>query len=433
MIKHFDFSELDKLKSMLKQRKTSNLQIEQEVRDILKQVRENGDLYLEEITRKFDCPNFSISNIKVKIEDIKRSTSLVPDQEIEILREVIENVRNFHNHQKDKSWIQPQDESLILGQLVNPVERVGLYVPGGKGGTTPLISTLIMNAVPAQIAGVGKIVVVTPPSKSGDINPYLLATANLLGIYDIYKIGSAWAIGALAYGTKSVPKVDMIVGPGNIYVTIAKKLLIGEIGIDMIAGPSEIVVIADEHANPSWIAADLLSQAEHDYMACSIFITPSKGLIDKVEKEIKDQLVSLGRKDIAEKSLKEWGAFIHTKDIEQAIDAANELAPEHLEIHVMEPWNFISRIKNAGCVFLGEFCPEPVGDYFAGPNHVLPTTSTARFSSGLSVETFYKKTNLIWATKDYVNKNAHKIARLARLEGLEAHARSAEIRIRQNK
>ena len=428
MIKVFQYRELPTYKEILEKRKTTNIQLEDEVREILNKVREKGDKYVEEMTQKFDCPNFSIKDVKVPKQEIEDSLKKIPEQDIDILKEAISNVKKFHNYQKQKSWLEPQGDELILGQLITPIEKVGLYVPGGKGGTTPLISTLIMNAVPAKIAGVKKIVVVTPPSKSGDINPYILATANLLNVYDIYKIGSAWAIGALAYGTESIPKVDMIVGPGNIYVTIAKKLLIGNTGIDMIAGPSEIVIVADELAREDFIAADLLSQAEHDEMACSILITPSTKLADKVNEQIKIQLDKLERKEIAQKSLSSWGGIIIVSDLEKAIEVANDLAPEHLEVHIKDPWEIIPKIKNAGCVFLGENTPEPVGDYFAGPNHVLPTTSTAKFSSGLSVETFYKKTNFIWASKDYIKKNSSKIARLARLEGLDAHAKSAEIR-----
>ena len=428
MIKIYHYTDLASFKEILKKRKTTNIELEEEVRQILLKVRENGDKYLEEMTQKFDCANFSIKDVKVPKQEIEDSLKKIPEGDIDILKEAIANVKKFHDYQKQKSWLEPQGDSLILGQLITPIEKVGLYVPGGKGGSTPLISTLIMNAVPAKIAGVERILVVTPPSESGDINPYILATANLLNLYEIYKIGSAWAIGALAYGTESIPKVDMIVGPGNIYVTIAKKLLIGNTGIDMIAGPSEIIVIADEFARPDFIAADLLSQAEHDEMACSILITTSNKLANEVKKQINIQLNQLKRKKIAQKSLKTWGGFIMVPDLEKAIEVANDLAPEHLEVHVQNPWEIIPKIKNAGCVFLGEYAPEPVGDYFAGPNHVLPTTATAKFSSGLSVETFYKKTNLIWTSKKYIRKNSAKIARLARLEGLDAHAKSAEIR-----
>ncbi|GAB6888953.1 histidinol dehydrogenase [Desulfothermus okinawensis JCM 13304] len=429
MIKTFDYLNVENLKKILEKRKTTNIELEEVVREILREVKEKGDKYLEEMSKRFDCPDFSIKKVRVSKQEIENSIKDIPKEDIEILKQAISNVRKFHNYQREKSWLEPQSDSLILGQLVTPIEKVGLYVPGGKGGSTPLISTLIMNAVPAQIAGVKEIVVVTPPSKSGDINPYILATANLLNLTNIYKIGSAWAIGALAYGTESIPRVDMIVGPGNIYVTIAKKLLIGEVGIDMVAGPSEIVVVADESGRADFIAADLLSQAEHDEMACSILITNSNELVHEVINQLEIQVDKLSRREIARKSLSMWGAIITTPDIDKAIEIANDLAPEHLEIHIKDPWKIIPKIKNAGCVFLGEFAPEPVGDYFAGPNHVLPTTSTAKFSSGLSVQTFYKKTNLIWASRDYIKNNSFKIARMAMLEGLEAHAKSSEIRV----
>lgn len=427
-MRYFELSQIDDLLLLLSERKTSNLELENQVREILKNVKENGDEYIEKMTREFDCPGFSIDKVQVTEDEINDAIDKVEKEHLEIFKEAIENVRKFHEQQKQRSWIDNSNSDIILGQLVNPVEKVGLYVPGGKGGKTPLVSTLIMNAIPAQIAGVKELIVVTPPSKENSVNPYILATAKLLGIEKIFKIGSAWAIGALAYGTKRIPKVDMVVGPGNIFVTIAKKLLIGEIGIDMIAGPSEIVVIADDKAEPRWIAADLLSQAEHDEYACSILIATSDDLIDKVKREIEKQLNLLPRKDIAEKSLDRWGCIVKTNKLEDAFLVANEIAPEHLELQIENPWNYVSLVKNAGCVFLGEYTPEPIGDYFAGPNHVLPTTATARFSSGLSVETFYKKTNLIWATKEYALNNLKKVAEMARIEGLEAHARSATIR-----
>lgn len=428
-MRYFELSQIDDLLLLLSERKTSNLELENQVREILKNVKENGDEYIENMTREFDCPGFSIDKVQVTEDEINDAIDKVEKEHIEIFKEAIENVRKFHEQQKQRSWIDNSNSDIILGQLVNPVEKVGLYVPGGKGGKTPLVSTLIMNAIPAQIAGVKELIVATPPSRENSVNPYILATAKLLGIENIFKIGSAWAIGALAYGTKRIPKVDMVVGPGNIFVTIAKKLLIGEIGIDMIAGPSEIVVIADDKAEPKWIAADLLSQAEHDEYACSILITTSDDLIEKVKREIEKQLNLLPRKDIAEKSLNRWGCIVKTNSLEDAFLVVNEIAPEHLELQIENPWNYVSLVKNAGCVFLGGYTPEPIGDYFAGPNHVLPTTATARFSSGLSVETFYKKTNLIWATRNYTLENAQKIATMARIEGLEAHARSAMIRL----
>ncbi len=414
--------------TLLSQRKISNNEMENKVRDILFRVKKEGDRFIEEITKKFDCPSFKISKVKVPPENIASSLSKIPPQDIKILKEAIENIFDFHKRQKQESWFLSKENGIILGQLISPIERVGLYVPGGKGGNTPLISTLIMNAVPAKIAGVKKLIVTTPPNANGEINPYLLATAHLLDIKEIYTVGSAWAIGALAFGTESIPKVDMIVGPGNIYVTIAKRLLIGEVGIDMIAGPSEIAIIADHKARPRWLAADLLSQAEHDMLACSILISPEEKILTETEEELFSQIKDLPRQDIAMQSLKRWGIFIKCKDIEEAFEIVNIIAPEHLELHIENPMSWIGKVKNAGCVFIGENTPEALGDYFAGPNHVLPTTSTARFSSGLSVDTFYKRTNFLWAQARYAKSCSSKIARMARLEGLEAHARSAEKR-----
>ncbi len=428
MVRIIQGKDKKQLSTILKKRATQRIDIEERVKDILQQVREQGDPFLEEMTRKFDCPNFQLSQMKVSEKEITSSLSEVPKNDLSIIRQAIKNIWKFHEKQRQHSWIVTDEEGITLGQMVSPVESVGLYVPGGQGGETPLISTLIMNAVPAKIAGVKRLVVVTPPTIHGTTNPYILACASLLGINEIYRIGSAWAIAALAFGTQSIPKVDMVVGPGNVYVTTAKKLLLGEIGIDMIAGPSEITIIGDGEANPRWIAADMLSQAEHDQLACSILITPHEELIHKTQEELSIQLEQLPKREIAHKSLKDWGMFVVTNNIDECFEIANEIAPEHLELHLKDPMAYLDRVKNAGCVFLGAYTPEALGDYFAGPNHVLPTSSTARFSSGLSVETFYKKTNFLWAKRSYTIENASKVARLARLEGLEAHARSAEMR-----
>lgn len=317
---------------------------------------------------------------------------------------------------------------LTLGQLVNPVQRVGLYIPGGQSGETPLISSLFMNLIPAQVAGVQEIIAVSPPDANGQLNPFLLASAHLLGLESMYAVGSAWAISALAFGTSSIPRVDMITGPGNIYVTTAKRLLLGQVGIDMVAGPSEIVIVADSSAEPTWLAADLLSQAEHDSLSSAILISPEAELLDRVKDEVRPQLETLPRKETARQSLEAFGACIHASDLKTGLDLANRLAPEHLQLCIQNPWSVLGSIRNAGAVFLGNFSPEPLGDYFAGPNHVLPTLGTARFASGLSVQHFCKKTSLIAADHNYCTDKAAQIAKLARLEGLEAHARSVEIR-----
>jgi histidinol dehydrogenase len=313
--------------------------------------------------------------------------------------------------------------------LVNPVDAAGIYVPGGMGGETPLVSSVLMGAIPAKVAGVNHIAMVTPPTRSGDINPHLLVAAKKVGVDAVYKVGSAWAIAALAYGTETIPKVDVIVGPGNIYVTIAKKIVAGTVGIDMIAGPSEILIIADNTATPEFIAADLLSQAEHDILASAILVTDSRATAKSVAFTVNEQLQNLSRKEIAEKALSKFGAIMVVSDIGTAIELSNQIAPEHLEIQVKDPFSYLGQIQNAGAVFLGDYTPEPVGDYMAGPNHVLPTAGTARFSSALSVETFVKKTSLIRYSKAAFEREAGDVIRLAEIEGLGAHANSVKIRL----
>lgn len=420
------------IKTWLSKRNKPNLEIEEQVWEIINQVKEKGDTALIKYTQKFDCPNFNSKLLSVKEEEIQQAISQIDKQDLNIIKEARDNIFKFHEHQKEKSWFTPNSDGTILGQLVNPVPKAGLYIPGGQGGETPLISSLLMNAIPAIIAGVREIILVSPPRKDGTLNPYLLATAHLLGLKKIFKIGSAWAIAALALGTETIPQVDIIVGPGNIFVTMAKKLLQGQVGIDMIAGPSEITILASKQADPKFIASDLLSQAEHDSMAASILISPSSILLQTVEDELKRQLSSLPRKKIATESLTNWGALIEVPDLGVGIELVNLIAPEHFELLADNPWQFIGKIKNAGAVFIGEYTPEPIGDYFAGPNHVLPTMSTARFAQALSVETFYKKTSLLYTPFSYIKKHGDKIAKLARLEGLEAHAKSIEIRLKEN-
>ena len=313
--------------------------------------------------------------------------------------------------------------------MISPVEAVGVYVPGAKGGKTPLVSTVLMTAIPAKIAGVGKIVMVTPSTKSGGVDPHLLVAAKKVGIDEIYKVGSAWAIGALAFGTASIPRVDVIAGPGNIYVTLAKKMVAGTVGIDMIAGPSEVLVIADETANPAYAAADLLSQAEHDVLSSAILVTPCKQTASAVAAEVDHQLSTLARKEIAAESLAKYGAIFKVPDMAAATELANRIAPEHLELQVSDPFEIVGLIRNAGAVFLGHYTPEPVGDYIAGPNHVLPTAGTARFSSALSVDHFIKKTSVIHYSQTAFKREARDVIRLAEIEGLDAHARSIKVRL----
>lgn len=397
------------------------------VREILAAVKKDGDKALRAYTRKFDAPDLP-ARFRVAEKDIRGALSQIPAEDVSILREAIARVRDFHARQAEQSWWTTAPDGTILGQMVHPVDRVGLYVPGGRGGETPLISSLIMNAVPAQVAGVKDIAVVSPPRRDSSLNPYILATAALLGITEVHRAGSAWGVAALAYGTASIRPCDVIAGPGNIFVATAKSLLVGEVGIDMIAGPSEICILADGSANPEYIAADMLSQAEHDPLAAALCITPSKQLAEAARQCLEKQLDPLPRRELAAKSLKDWGGILVVRDLNEAINLVNRIAPEHLELAVAEPFALLGKIRNAGAIFLGHHCPEPVGDYFAGPNHVLPTLGTARFSSALSVQTFCKKSSIIAASPEYLSLHCGKIARLARLEGLEAHARSVEIR-----
>lgn len=401
------------------------------VRDIIDNVRANGDTAVVEYGNRFDSEALTEATLHVSEAEIEAAMADIPAQDYAILEEAAHNIRTFHEGQKENSWWTTREDGTILGQMVRPVDRVGLYVPGGQGGQTPLISSLLMNAIPAQVAGVQDIQLTSPPRPDGSLNPYLLATAKLLGINSIIRAGSAWAVAALAYGTQTVKSVDVIAGPGNIFVTTAKRMIMGEIGIDMIAGPSEIAIIADESANPAWMAADMLSQAEHDPLASSILCVPTEDFADRVLAELETQTKELPRAEIAFKSLEDWGAIVICPEQDAAIDCINRLAPEHLELAVADPWPLLGKIRNAGAIFMGHNAPEPVGDYFAGPNHVLPTLSTARFSSALSVQTFLKKSSVIATSPGFIKAHADKVARFARLEGLEAHARSVEKRNQQ--
>jgi histidinol dehydrogenase len=418
----------EELLSWLSGRKDPGNDISATVRAILAAVKKDGDKALRAYTRKFDAPKLP-DRFLVPAKDIAAALKDIPVADLDILREAIAHVRDFHARQAEQSWFTTSPDGTILGQMVRPVDRVGLYVPGGQGGETPLISSLIMNAVPAQVAGVKDIAVISPPRNDSTLNPYILATAALLGLTEVHRAGSAWGIAALAYGTKSIRPCDVIAGPGNIYVATAKAILVGEVGIDMIAGPSEITILADESANADYIAADMLSQAEHDPLAASLCITPSAKLAEAIRKALDKQLAKLPRRDLAARALKDWGGVLLVENLEDGIALVNRIAPEHLELAVDEPFALLGKIRNAGAIFLGHHCPEPVGDYFAGPNHVLPTLGTARFSSALSVQSFCKKSSIIATSQDYLKSHGGKIARLARLEGLEAHARSVEVRL----
>ena len=424
--------DITRLDRWLTGRHTDAPEVETRVRDILAAVRERGDAAVVEYTRQFDCPEFTPQMLRVAPQAMADAVDEVPPADLEIIAEAASNIRAYHEKQLQQSWWSTSPDGTVLGQLVRPVDRAGLYMPGGTGGEVPLISSLLMNVIPAQVAGVGQIALATPPRKDGTANPYILAAAHLLRLDELYLMGSAWAVAALAFGTSSIPAVDVIAGPGNIYVTTAKRLVMGQVGIDMLAGPSEIAVLADTSADPRWLAADLLSQAEHDTLASALLITADEQLGKAVKVELVAQLDSLPRAETARTSLEDWGAVILVDGLNTGLEVINRVAPEHLELAVADPWPLLGRIRNAGAIFLGNHCPEPVGDYFAGPNHVLPTMRTARFSSPLSVETFVKKSSLIATSCAYVTEHAPKIARFARLEGLEAHARSAEIRTKQD-
>ncbi len=396
---------------------------------ILEDVRQNGDAAVVKYARQFDAPRMSAKALKATDAEMTAALKLVDRPFVRSLNKAIRQIDSFHRQQRPNSWMDTRREGTLLGQIVHPVEVAGVYVPGAKGGTTPLVSSVLMGALPARIAGVKEIAMVTPSKKDGSIDPHLLVAAKKVGVKSVFKIGSAWAIGALAYGTQSVPRADVIVGPGNMYVTLAKKIVSGTVGIDMIAGPSEILIIADETADPVHLAADMLSQAEHDVLASSVLLTPSPQIARATASQVKQQLAQLTRKDIATASIKRFGTIMVVPDIRAAVDIANAFAPEHLELMVKEPFEVVGNLKNAGAIFVGAYTPEPVGDYIAGPNHVLPTAGTARFSSALSVETFIKKTSLIQYSRKAFQKDAADIIRLANIEGLDAHANAIKVRL----
>lgn len=393
------------------------------VTDILNNVKQNGDDAVREYTLKFD--GHMPSNFEISREEIDSSPDKCDRDFILALYKAADNIRDFHARQKQQSWLEPKQNGVILGQRIRGLKRVGVYVPGG---TAAYPSSVLMNVIPAKIAGVKEIVMVTPPQKDGTANPDILAAAKIAGVDRVFLIGGAQAVAALAYGTQSVPKVDKIVGPGNIFVATAKKLLYGTVDIDMIAGPSEILIVADKSANPKFLAADLMSQAEHDKMASAILLTTSEETANETAKELSRQMQTLERRDIIEQSLNDFGAIIVCKDISEAVDFANELAPEHLELAVENPMEYIGRVDNAGSVFLGHYSPEPLGDYFAGPNHVLPTSGTARFFSPLSVDSFIKKSSFIYYTEPALSEAKDDIIKLAETEGLTAHANSIKVR-----
>ena len=398
------------------------------VESYISDVKARGDQALVEYTNRFDSSHVTVDTLKVTPKEINEAKGLVDQDFSTALDRAVDQLETFHSKQRQNSWIDTPRNGVMVGQIVNPVDGAGIYAPGAKGGKTPLVSSVLMGGIPARVAGVKSRYLMTPPMENGKINPHMLVAADRVGITSIFKAGSAWAIAALAFGTKTVPRVDVIVGPGNIFVTLAKKIVSGVVGIDMIAGPSEILIIADKGANPDYIAADLLSQAEHDPMASAMLVTDSMDIAQKTQAALDVQLKALSRRDIAQRSINDFGSIMKVSDIDAALSLANRLAPEHLELIVDNPFEQVGKIRNAGAVFLGPYTPEPMGDYIAGPNHVLPTAGTARFSSALSVDNFTKKTSLINYSKEAFEKEAKDVMVLANIEGLDAHANSVRIR-----
>ena len=399
------------------------------VADILQNVQSRGDGAVLEYCRKFDSPDMAQETMKVSQAEMDAAYGLVDNAILASIRLAKERIFEFHQREKEDSWMMTRKDGTITGRMVQPVASAGLYVPGGQGGKTPLVSSVLMNGIPAVIAEVKQLVMVTPASADGSVNPALLVAAQEIGITEVYKVGSAWAIGALAFGTETIPRVDVIVGPGNQFVAEAKRQIMGRVRIDMIAGPSEVLIIADEKATPAHCAADMLAQAEHDPQALSILLTTSMAVAEATVAELERQLPLLSREDIARKSLEDRGVIVVCESVDECIGYANAIAIEHLELMVAEPFLRLGQIEHAGAIFLGDYSPEACGDYVAGPNHVLPTMGTARISSALGVETFLKKSSIIAYSKEAFLADADHIQRLANLEGLSAHARSVAVRL----
>ncbi len=421
MIKILEYSTLDKDKIF--DRTVSKSNIEKTVEEIINDVKERKDEALFEYTEKFD--KVKLETLLVTRQEIETARSLVSPEFLEVLEKAAANIRKFHEKQIRNGFVINEENGVVIGQKVIPVDRAGLYVPGG---TAAYPSTVLMDAIPARLAGCREVVMVTPPQSDGKVNPAILAAASVAGIDRIFKVGGAQAIAALAFGTETIPQVDKIVGPGNAFVAEAKKQVFGRVSIDMIAGPSEILIVADGGANPRHVAADLLSQAEHDRMASAVLVTHSRKLAEEVQAEVEKQIPRLSRAEIARESIDKNGMIIISDDIKTAIDVSNSLAPEHLELCVEDPFEWLGEVRHAGSVFMGRYCPEALGDYFAGPNHTLPTSGTARFSSPLSVDDFVKKMQFTYYTKDALSRVADDVALFAKTEGLTAHAMSAQIR-----
>ena len=425
-IQHLDKNiKMNLLEDLLKRSPNNYGKYEQGVAEILDHVRSEKDAAVFAYTEKFDGAKIDASNIKVTEEEIKEAYELVGEELTGIIRKALFNIRDYHERQRQNSWFESKPNGTMLGQKVTPLQRVGVYVPGGKAAYP---SSVLMNIAPAKAAGVDEIVMVTPPGKDGKVTPTTLVAAHEAGADVVYKVGGAQAIAALAYGTESIPKVDKIVGPGNIYVALAKRAVYGHVSIDAIAGPSEILLIADETANPRYVAADLLSQAEHDELASAILVTTSQKLAEKVSEEVDGFLNELSRSEIIRKSLDNYGYILVADTMEEVIDIANEIASEHLEIQTKNPYDIMTRIRNAGAIFIGEYSSEPLGDYFAGPNHVLPTNGTAKFFSPLSVDDFIKKSSIIAYSQEALGAIHTDIEKFAEAEHLTAHANSIKVR-----
>ena len=425
MIKILKYGDVDNSEIFARDNISQN--VEGIVADIIANVVKNGDRAVFEYCEKFD--KAKLTTLEVSAEEIEEAFLSVDAEFVEIIKEAAENIREFHKRQVKNSFVISEKDGVVIGQKVIPVEKVGLYVPGG---TAAYPSTVLMDSIPAKIAGCSEIVMVTPPSANGKVNPVILAAAKIAGVDRIFKVGGAQAIASLAYGTESIPKVDKIVGPGNAFVAEAKKQVFGKVSIDMIAGPSEILVVADSTCNPTYVAADMLSQAEHDKMASAVLVTDSYALAEAVSAELERQIPLLPRAEIARYSIDNNGKIIVAENnISLAIDIANEIAPEHLELCMDNPFDYLDKVKHAGSIFMGKYCPEALGDYFAGPNHTLPTSGTARFSSPLSVDDFVKKTQFTYYTKDALGRVADKVSCFAKKEGLDAHAKSATIRFEE--
>ena len=426
IIKYGDEEGKKLVSDILSRSQLENKEVQRTVDAIIADIRENGDKALFEYTKKFDKFDVTSENILVKRDEIEEAYSLVDKELTGVIKRSAERITSFHEKQKINSWLEPARNGEMLGQLIRPLERVGVYVPGGKAAYP---SSVLMNIVPAKVAGVGEIIMTTPPDKNGKINPTTIVAADIAGVDKIYKAGGAQAVAALAFGTESIPKADKIVGPGNIFVALAKRSVYGYVNIDSVAGPSEILVLADESANPEYVAADMLSQAEHDEMASAILITVSASLAERVKAELERQTAKLERRAIIEKSLSDYGAIILVNNFDEACALSNAVAPEHMEVCTERPFELLPKIQNAGAVFLGHYTPEPLGDYMAGPNHVLPTGGTARFFSPLSIDDYIKKSSIISFSEEAFRELGEDVIKFANAEGLTAHANSVRVRM----